>query len=133
MPTRHYHNPTMAETLTQNVSTNRGGGRLVGKFVLGNKNMVSQDNYSISNGSPLGIISYGSMVEDDGLTYPLYGQNVINWRTRKKTHNNVPPSTNIHIRVCEEPVRHGISARSVVQPMDDDNDDETFKRYVVNL
>ena len=38
---------------------------------------------------------------DDGgsMTYPLYGQNVLDWRTPAKEHNNMPPSYNVKVLV----------------------------------
>ena len=37
----------------------------------------------------------------DTLTYPLWGQNILDWRNPKREHNNVPPSLNIYVRYWE--------------------------------
>ena len=97
-PLKHNHKNTKAEAMTTSFSANRGGGRSLGKFTIGNKDMVSQDStYELVNGTNFGVISSPSSVSGD-LTFPLYGQNVINFRDRTRTHNNIPPCANIHVR-----------------------------------
>lgn len=64
----------------------------------GGKDIVSSDeNFELATGQ-----TYSMMV---GLphesTYPLYGENVLDWRNPAKAHNNMPPSHNIYIRYKE--------------------------------
>ena len=99
-PLSHAHNDTKAETTTSPFATKAGGGDLVGDFTIGGKMMVSNGNrYGRSLGYNMGMMDADA--ERTGLTYPLGGQNVIDWRSRRRTHNNMPPVTDIWIR-CKE-------------------------------
>lgn len=99
-PLQHDHVDTMAETLTGPLARNYGGGQLVGDFTVGSQELFSQgEGYGPASGtvSPLEHV----VQETEALTYPLWGQNVLDWRTPKKEHNNVPPSLNIYVRFLE--------------------------------
>ena len=64
---------------------------------IGNKDLVSSDNWGETSTSLFPID-----VSDSIITQPLYGRNVLNWRDRKQSHNNIPPATNILIRRAKE-------------------------------
>ena len=69
----------------------------MGDFTVGSQELFSQgEGYGPASGtvSPLEHV----VQETETLTYPLWGQNVLDWRTPKKEHNNVPPSLNIYVR-----------------------------------
>lgn len=87
--------------MTGDFTTNKGGHRLVGKFTIGNKELLSQDNYALT--SMHHVLPIGDPDNSGELTYPLWGQNVINWRTRTRTHDNIPPSFNVHVRYFPNP------------------------------
>lgn len=56
-PLKHNHKNTRAEAMTASFSANRGGGKTLGKFTIGNKDMVSQDStYGLVVGTNLGVI-----------------------------------------------------------------------------
>ena len=97
-PLAHTHIDTKAETLTGPLSRNFGGGQLIGDFTVGSKDLLTQDKLygptSESKVSPLEHV----VQETETLTYPLWGQNVLDWRNPKKEHNNVPPCLNIYVR-----------------------------------
>lgn len=99
---KHSHVPTKAEAMTASFSKNQGGGQLVGQFRIGNNSLVSQDAAYKAGGVNMEIMqedySYSTDPHDGKLTYPLYGQNVLDFRTRDRSHNNVPPSLNIYAR-----------------------------------
>ena len=85
----------MAETLTEPITRNFGGSTLVGNFTIGSKQVVSQGKFPMSIFTSK-IISHSSSSNE--ITYPLYGENVLDWRYAKRSHNNLPPYTNIYIR-----------------------------------
>ena len=113
-PLKHRHDDTKAETTTSSFSTNRGGGHAIGDFNIGNRMMVSQDGaFGDTVGTRLSAkkcnIQYNN--PDDGqMTYPLYGQNAIDFRNRKRTHNNVPPSTNVYVKYFVPPSTYTLPA-----------------------
>lgn len=87
---------TKSETMTISFVEKKGGGKLIGEFCVGNKVLVSQDT-----GFHIGesvISQYTPAGQSVSFTYPLYGQNVLDWRTPGKTHNNVPPCVNIMVK-----------------------------------
>ena len=96
VPFSHNHKDTMAETLTEPITRNFGGSTLVGNFTIGGKQVVSQGNFPISIFTSPIIANSSSKL--DKITYPLYGENVFDWRYTKRSHNNLPPYTNIYIR-----------------------------------
>jgi hypothetical protein len=99
-PLAHNHVKTRAEAMTSSFASPRGG-ELIGKFAAGIHQMVSQDTTNgVHAGQNLGAENH-AMAIGDSLTYPLYGQNVIDFRDRRRTHDNVPPSTNVHVRCCK--------------------------------
>jgi hypothetical protein len=104
-PRSHRHRETSAETLTFPFAMSFGGGKLIGKYSIGNKVVVSEtDSNSVTTGMQFETMKSGvdySDPEDNELTYPLYGENVLDYRNRRRSHNNVPPVTNIHIRYWE--------------------------------
>jgi len=69
----------------------------VGYCGIGNKDLVSSDNWGETSTSLFPIDG-----SDSTITQPLYGRNVLNWRDRKQSHNNIPPATNILIRRNKE-------------------------------
>ena len=96
-PLKHNHVPTKAETMTISFAEKKGGGQLLGEYCVGNKILVSSDNqYHISQ--RVSISPYAVSEVHHGLTYPLYGENVLDWRTPEKTHNNIPPCSNIMVK-----------------------------------
>lgn len=96
-PLLHGHHDTKAEAMTTSFSKNRGGGSLVGQFSQGSKTIVSTDeNFNLSPNVIFGMTD--QELQDQGLTYPLWGQNVLDWRSPTKTHNNIPPSSNVWVR-----------------------------------
>jgi len=98
-PFLHTHKDTKAETMTSSFSSIKGGSKLVGDFTAGHKAIVSYDaNYGRLEEKTLEIVTNPSATGADAITFPLYGENVINWRNRKKKHNNKPPSLNVYVR-----------------------------------
>lgn len=87
----------MAETLTAPLSDRFGGGQLIGNFTVGSKELMTYNKgYGPTVGTRISPLEHDSTGED--LTYPLWGQNVLDWRNPKKEHNNIPPSLNIYVR-----------------------------------
>ena len=100
---KHKHVDTRAETMSSSFSSNRSGGNLIGEFYVGHKDMVSYDKtYALSYGTNLVMTSQSR--QEGNLTYPLWGENVIDWRTPNKFHNNVPPCVNIRVRYADRDV-----------------------------
>ena len=102
-PKSHHHRETSAETLTFPFAMSFGGGKLIGKYSIGNRVVVSErESNSVTTGMQFETmksgVDYSNDPEDNRLTYPLYGENVLDYRNRRRSHNNVPPVTNIHIR-----------------------------------
>ena len=96
VPVEHGHKNTKAEALTGPLVRNFGGGQLVGNLTVGSQNLLAQDTgYGPSKGEAVKPLEHAAIGQ---LTYPLWGENVLDWRTPDKTHNNVPPSLNIYIR-----------------------------------
>ena len=121
-PLFHKHNDTMAETLTEPITKNSGGSTLVGDFTIGNKQIVSQNAFPISSFTTSMITN--PTVEE--ITYPLYGENVIDWRYAKKSHNNLPPYSNIYIRYNQRIVNKTVKTiRSVENISNDKEQKET--------
>ena len=123
-PLFHYHANTKAETLTGPLSKNFGGGQLVGDFTVGSKELLTQSTgYGPSGGSKVNPLEH-AVSDAETLTYPLWGQNVLDWRNPKKTHNNVPPCLNIYARYQASATRNAIPSepyedccRKMVQDM----------------
>ena len=97
-PIPHNHPNTRAETTTRPFATRFGGSELLGDFSIGSKDLVSIGTYAPTSGQVLNPIQ--DIDQSPDFTYPLYGENVLDWRTRTRTHNNVPPSLNMYIRCC---------------------------------
>lgn len=95
VPFSHKHVDTMAETLTEPITKNFGGSTLVGNFTIGSNQVVSQGKFPIQIFTT-SIITHSS--SEDNITYPLYGENAFDWRYPIRSHNNLPPYTNIYIR-----------------------------------
>ena len=95
LPLRHTHGDTKAEGTTEPFSSLHGGSSLIGDCIVGNKVRISSDNYRVAEGTNFNLIE---AIQDSDLTYPLYGQNVVDWRDRTKPHDNMPPSTNVYVR-----------------------------------
>ena len=99
----HVHPDTKAETFTGPIATNRGGGDLVGgRIGMGNQFRIA---LSSTLNRDVGNV-FRPHIEDwtthqGGLTYPLWGQNMIDFRYPHRGHNNIPPSLNIFVRVLE--------------------------------
>ena len=75
---------------------------MVGKFYVGENSVISQDSiFSMANGKTLEMTNQTH--DQATLTYPLWGENVIDWRTPRKSHNNTPPSLNIRVRYYADP------------------------------
>ena len=111
--------------MTNCFTDNFGGHKLVGKFTIGKKELISQDKeYNAPTETRVSATTAGlAVVSADGLTYPLWGQNVIDWRNRTKTHDNIPPSVNIYVRYCTNASTKGIammSARHAMAPIDEE-------------
>lgn len=101
VPLGHGHPQTKAETLTGPLASRIGGGQLIGDFTIGSKELVAQGSgYGPTKDAIASPLEHA--VEENEMTYPLWGQNVLDWRTPKKTHNNVPPSLNIYVRYWEQ-------------------------------
>ena len=99
-PLRHGHPNTKAEALTTALARNFAGGSIMGDFVIGSKFLMSQGSgYGPGKG---GRVQPLECDQDGTLTYPLWGQNILDWRTPKQTHNNVPPSLNVFVRYLDE-------------------------------
>ena len=100
---QHVHNPTKAEAMSKSFIANSGGNNTLGKFYTGMKEIVSQDSgYAISDG--VNLVMTVQTRQNGNLTYPLWGENVIDWRNPEKTHNNVPPCTNIRVRYTNQDI-----------------------------
>ena len=99
----HNHKQTNAEGFTRPISRNKLGGESLGTFTTGNYELVSQD---VGRGVQLGKIvnPIPTPEEAETLTYPLYGQNMLDWRTPRRTHNNVPPCMNVYVKYMEKVV-----------------------------
>lgn len=95
VPFSHHHVDTMAETLTEPITRNFGGSTLVGNFTIGSKQVISQGKFPIQIFTTSIITNSSS---EDKITYPLYGENAFDWRYPTRSHNNLPPYTNIYIR-----------------------------------
>lgn len=93
-PLLHSHPSTKAEGMTRSLSSISGGGELAGSFTDGRNDRVSWGRYHMMDGTSL----LSGVPVSETLTYPLYGQNVLDWRDPRKAHNNIPPSTNIFVR-----------------------------------
>lgn len=113
LPLKHSHRDTKAETMTTSFSTKKGGGELIGEFAIGSSMRISEGRYAIASGTNLSPID--EAIEQSEITYPLWGQNVIDWRTREKTHNNVPPSLNIYIRYKERARDVAMARRGMIK------------------
>ena len=104
-PLFHDHAATRAETLTGPLARNFGGGQLVGDFTVGSKELLTQSTgYGPSGDGKVNPLEH-AVSQTDALTYPLWGQNVLDWRNPKKTHNNVPPCLNIYARYWQQTQR----------------------------
>jgi hypothetical protein len=104
-PLWHSHPSTMAETLTGSLSRNFGGGSLVDNFTIGSKEVLTQDT-GYGPASPSIVTPPQPSIPESGeLTYPLWGQNILDWRNPRQEHNNVPPSLNIYVRYCKSQAR----------------------------
>ena len=114
-PTEHVHPDTRAEAMTFPFTTKRGGGQLAGEFFAGSKFMTSNGLMGdVAVGTIMDIVKNEAMDSDDGLTSPLHGQNVLDWRDRRRAHNNIPPSTNVWVRYDSEGTTRSASARKEV-------------------
>lgn len=83
------------------ISRNKLGGEVLGIFAQGNYQLVSQDdNRGSSTGVRVHPIRCNSSTTNQ-LTFPLYGQNIMDWRTPNKRHNNVPPCLNVYVKYME--------------------------------
>ena len=78
-PLLHKHGDTKAETLTSALAKDKGGDELVGNFTIGNKELLTNGKY----GPAIDLVVKPLAVSSNGivLTYPLYGQNVLDWRS----------------------------------------------------
>lgn len=96
VPFKHKHDDTLAETMSESLSANRGGSYSIGEFRIGDKQKVSYSSFTGSiDGKTLKILE----PDQNGiLTYPLQGYNVLFWRYPDRTHNNIPPSYNVYVR-----------------------------------
>ena len=115
-PIQHNHPNTRAETTTRPFATRFGGSELLGDFSIGSKDLVSIGTYATTTGQILNPTRNDSQITE--FTYPLYGENVLDWRTRTRTHNNVPPSLNMYIRCCtgwEQELDYGTSSPRSMQ------------------
>lgn len=100
-PLFHNHINTKAEALTGPLSINAKGGQLMGNFTVGSQDLLTQaKEYGPSRNSKVSPLEH-VVQETETLTYPLWGQNVLDWRNPKKEHNNVPPCLNIYVRYIE--------------------------------
>ena len=126
----HSHADTTAEAMTTHFVSNFGGSSILGKFTLGNRRLVSQGNmFKAAIGTTVLPISPD---EESVLTFPLYGQNVINWRNSDRTHNNVPPSTNIYVRYSKTQANNiGYGSRKGSVPVANGVDDIPASRWSV--
>jgi len=69
-PLQHRHDATKAETTTQSFTSPDGGGQLVGKFTVGNRNLVAfGDGFNLPPNTALDMVTGDS----GDLTHPLYG------------------------------------------------------------
>ena len=95
----HTHANAKSEGLSTAMSTLKGGGELLDVYVAGSGTMTSCSNQVVSRQVPFTIID---VPDEYHLAYPLYGQNVIDWRMGMRGHNNVPPTLNIFAKVLGE-------------------------------
>lgn len=109
-PLLHGHPDTRAETTTRSIPKDKGGGSIENNYTIGYSSLVSKGGYSMQTGKTVRPIAQNFALSDDEMTYPLYGQNVIDFRTRTHSHNNVPPSLNVY-------VRYGGASRSALSTM----------------
>lgn len=119
-PIKHRHEDSRAETLTVPYSTKKGGGELIADFGLGVKDMVSYSNW-VKASSTLTPKQEMSLTKDDELTQPLYGQNILDWRNRQRTHNNIPPVSNVFaMRIKKDitSIHAPLVSRSVLNAVD---------------
>lgn len=99
----HGHADARAETFTRPISRNKLGSEALGVFATGNHELVSQDSgRGVSVGKSVSPIP--TPEEAETLTYPLFGQNMLDWRTPRRTHNNVPPCMNVYVKYMEKVV-----------------------------
>lgn len=119
-PIKHSHPKTRAETFTVPYTTKRGGGDLIAECGIGVKDVVSYSNW-VKASSALTPKQKMSLTKDDELTQPLYGQNILDWRNRQRTHNNIPPVSNVFAMRIKRDITsthaHLVS-RSVLNAMD---------------
>lgn len=94
--TSHNHPDTMAETTTASFGMKQGGGQSIGDFTSGRKLTIGSGSFS--SGLVQNQFKMMGGFNGRGLTEPLYGQNVLDWRCPDRTHNNLPPSTNVIVR-----------------------------------
>ena len=96
---------------------------MIGDFTIGSKELVAYGSgfgpTTDAKASPLEHV----IQETETLTYPLWGQNVLDWRNPKKTHNNIPPSLNIYVRYWRTAPA---SIRGVMESVE--SCEEVFKR-----
>ncbi len=104
MPLKHKHRITRPEAPTTPCSTIHGGGNLVDVFTVGSGQLVSHGNVQTTSN----LLARPNNLDDGQLTYPLHGENVLDWRNPKKTHNNIPPSLNVIIKYKESTGPRGI-------------------------
>ena len=98
VPPKHAHPNASAEATTRPFGVNRGGGRSMGRFTVGRRDMVSQDaTYGPTAGTSFGAPELAPTL-DGQPTFPLSGQNILGFRDKARTHNNIPPCTNVHVR-----------------------------------
>ena len=104
-PLQHTHADTLTEAMTSSFATARGGSKVIGRFVQGSKMRVAQNDYSIVNDTNLPMLQNPELGTQ--YTFPLWGQNVLDWRDDERRHNNMPPSLNIYVRYMEAHPRTG--------------------------
>ena len=101
-PIKHSHPKTRAETFTVPYTTKKGGGELIAECGIGVKDAVSYSDWEKSSSTL--TPKKGMSTANGDLTQPLYGQNIMNWRNRERTHNNIPPSANVYVMRVKEDI-----------------------------
>ena len=100
----HVHPNVKAETFTGPLATNRGGGDLVGgRIGMGNQFRIAlSKSLGRENENVFRPMTEDWTTHQGNMTYPLWGQNMFDFRYPHRGHNNIPPSLNIFVRVLEE-------------------------------